>query len=102
MNEFKKTGGKVVRASVQHISQLLDGGFGTSTPGVVVVCAGIGARGLGGVEDQTVFPIRGQTILERAPWIKFCRTCSSLDGIWTYIIPRRSGGVSRVSTCTQG
>jgi glycine/D-amino acid oxidase-like deaminating enzyme len=93
MDTFKQIGGKVVRASVQHVSQLLDGGFGTSAPDTVIICAGIGARGLGGVEDETVFPIRGQTVLMRAPWIKFGRTCSNHDGLWTYIIPRRSGEV---------
>lgn len=92
-NKFKSQGGKYVKASVQHISQLVDGAFGTSAPDVVVVCAGIGARTLGGVEDTDVYPIRGQTVLLRAPWIKFGRTCSSAEGLWTYIIPRRSGDV---------
>jgi glycine/D-amino acid oxidase-like deaminating enzyme len=98
MDTFKQNGGKVVRASVQHISQLLDSGFGCDIPvKAVVICAGLGARGLGGVEDQSVFPIRGQTVLVRTPWIKFGRTCSSLDGLYTYIIPRRSGEVRYVS-----
>jgi len=48
---------------------------------------------LGGVEDKDVYPIRGQTILIRAPWIKFTREARSLDGGWTYVIPRASGNV---------
>ncbi|KIM33056.1 hypothetical protein M408DRAFT_326716 [Serendipita vermifera MAFF 305830] len=93
LDTFKQNGGNVVRSSVQHISQLLDGGFGTPDPSAVIICAGIGARSLGGLEDTAVFPIRGQTILMRTPWIKFGRTCSSKEGLWTYIIPRRSGDV---------
>lgn len=94
MDTFKTNGGKIIRSSVQHVSQLLEGGYGTPKPDFLVICAGIGARTLGGVEDTAVFPIRGQTVLMRTPWIKFGRTCSSHDGLWTYIIPRRSGEVS--------
>ncbi|KIO16621.1 hypothetical protein M407DRAFT_16388 [Tulasnella calospora MUT 4182] len=90
---FLSKGGRAVRAKVQHISQAIDGVFSAanSPPEAVFVCAGLGARSLGGVEDKDVYPIRGQTILVRAPWIRFGRTLSSLDGLWTYIIPRRSG-----------
>ncbi len=93
LETFEKKGGKVVRSSVQHISQLLDGAFGTGKPDAVVVCAGIGARSLGGVEDMNVYPIRGQTVLMRTPWIKSGKTLR-FPGGWSYIIPRRSGDVS--------
>jgi hypothetical protein len=60
----------------------------------VVVCVGLGARFLGGVEDKDVYPIRGQTVLLRAPWIRFGRSVSnSKEGISTYIIPRPGGDV---------
>jgi hypothetical protein len=90
-------GGAVCRASVQHINQVLEGAF-CSAPDGLVVCAGLGARTLGGVEDQNVYPIRGQTVLVHAPWVRFGRTSSGtdlggVDEIWTYIIPRRSGNV---------
>lgn len=91
-------GATVCRASVQHINQVLEGAFGPAPDGLIV-CAGLGARTLGGVEDQTVYPIRGQTVLVHAPWIRFGRTISSsdlgggADEVWTYIIPRRSGNV---------
>ncbi|TFK49356.1 D-aspartate oxidase [Heliocybe sulcata] len=101
LSRFLAKGGAIVRGSVQHISQVVEGGArvfagakcaGTSVD-AIVVCAGIGARLLGGVEDKDVYPIRGQTVLLRAPWIRFGRTMSSKDGLWTYIIPRRSGDV---------
>lgn len=90
-----------MRGSVQHIQQVIEGGesvfsgIGAPTPpDAVVVCTGLGTRFLGGVEDKDVFPVRGQTVLIRAPWIKFGRTRCEVDGTLTYIIPRRSGDVS--------
>ncbi|GLB39081.1 putative D-amino-acid oxidase [Lyophyllum shimeji] len=103
---FTSAGGQIVRGSVQHISQVLEGGasiFSTQpgnenlhlmpgAPDAVVVCTGLGTRFLGGVEDKSVHPIRGQTVLVRAPWIDFGRTIGNDDG-WTYVIARRSGDV---------
>ncbi|KAF8632898.1 hypothetical protein AX17_004744 [Amanita inopinata Kibby_2008] len=111
LSRFLSAGGSTVRASVQHIDQIIQGGadvfsparrasspFGTSrelppSPDAVVVCAGIGARALGGVEDTNVYPIRGQTVLLRAPWVNLGRTIGGGLGAESYIIPRRSGEV---------
>lgn len=93
----------VVRGAVQHINQVLEGGpnifrssgkHATSAPpDAVIVCTGIGTRFLGGVEDWNIHPIRGQTVLIRAPWIKFGKTTAAENGDVTYVIPRRSGDV---------
>ncbi|KAJ7593506.1 FAD dependent oxidoreductase [Mycena floridula] len=100
LSRFLAAGGTLVRGTVQHINQIVEGGArmligsrNPSPPDAVVVCAGLGTRFLGGIEDKTMYPLRGQTILIRAPWIKFGRTLSTKDGLWTYIIPRRSGDV---------
>ncbi|KAJ7336451.1 D-amino-acid oxidase [Mycena albidolilacea] len=100
LSRFLAAGGSVVRGAVQHIAQVVEGGVGIfngrkvlSSPSAVIVCVGLGARTLGGVEDKDVYPIRGQTVLIRAPWIKFGRAISSKGGLWTYIIPRRSGDI---------
>jgi glycine/D-amino acid oxidase-like deaminating enzyme len=66
----------------------------------ILVCAGLGARSLGGVEDKDMYPIRGQTVLIRAPWVKFGSTQSNINGTWSYIMPRRSGDVSAPVTFT--
>ena len=94
-DKFRRQGGKIERASIHHISQLAGGAYSDGwKPDAIVVCTGLGARFLGGVEDKDVYPSRGQTVLLRAPWIKFGRTFSDLKtGLWTYIIPRRSGDV---------
>lgn len=104
---FLGRGGRVVRTAIQHISQAADGSFipkaasdqsSNQVASAVIVCSGLGARSLGGVEDKDVHPIRGQTVLIRAPWVRFGRTLSGSheNDMWTYVIPRRSGDVSMI------
>ncbi|KAJ3916406.1 D-amino-acid oxidase [Lentinula edodes] len=89
---FTSGGGSIIRGSVAHIQQVLEGGtklFASgrkpSPPDAVILCVGLGARFLGGVEDKDVIPVRGQTVLLRAPW----------DGAMPpYVIPRKGGDVS--------
>ncbi|KAH9941123.1 D-amino-acid oxidase [Epithele typhae] len=101
-SRFLKAGGVIVTSSVQHVQQIIEGGpevlrTGTTRPTSVdglIICAGLGARTLGGVEDKAVFPVRGQIVLVNAPWITFGRTVSHAEkGMWTYVIRRRSGNV---------
>ena len=92
------SGGRVVRASLQHISQIAGGTYTAGRiPSAIAVCVGLGARTLGGVEDKDVYPLRGQTVLLSTPWVRFGRSSTSTGGpqkdVWTYIIPRRSGDV---------
>ncbi|KZT08038.1 D-amino-acid oxidase [Laetiporus sulphureus 93-53] len=110
LSRFLAHGGSIVRASIQHINQLIEGGVdifrGRLTPSPVdalVLCPGLGARTLGGVEDQEMYPVRGQVVLLRAPWVKFGRTASHTEeGVWTYIIPRRSGEIVCGGTKLEG
>jgi hypothetical protein len=97
LSRFLARGGNLIRNSLQHISQVLEGALTPFNPDALLVCVGIGARFLGGVEDKDVYPIRGQTVLIRAPWVKFGRTINGKDEV-TYIIPRRSGDVSQTVT----
>ena len=100
---FCARGGRVLRGTLLHINQVIEGGTrifaGGSAhdplPAAIVVCTGIGARSLGGIEDTAVYPVRGQTVLIRAPWVRFGRTEThdSTGGALTYIIPRRSSDV---------
>ncbi|KAF9486249.1 nucleotide-binding domain-containing protein [Pholiota conissans] len=104
-SRFLSKGGRVTRAHVQHISQVLEAGAvpfqdtsstrrneALEAPDAVVVCVGLGAKALGGVEDADVYPVRGQTVILRAPWVRFGRTFEG-ENEWTYIIPRKSGDV---------
>lgn len=96
LSRFLARGGNLVRSSLQHISQVLEGALTPFKPDALVTCVGIGARFLGGIEDKDIYPIRGQTVLIRAPWMKFGRTINGKDEV-TYIIPRRSGDVSQTA-----
>jgi D-amino-acid oxidase len=118
---FLAKGGSLAKGSVQHISQLAEGSaraFGSSpkvggtdlviklnliltcslkaanSPAAIVVCTGLATRFLGGVEDKDLYPIRGQTLLLRAPWIRDGQTLSTENGLRTYTIPRKGGDVS--------
>ncbi|KAF8156859.1 D-aspartate oxidase [Crassisporium funariophilum] len=102
LTRFLAKGGRILRGSAQHINQVIEGGTSLFSggsahdplPDAVIVCVGLAARFLGGVEDKAVYPIRGQTVVVRAPWVRFGRT-ETLDesGAMTYIIPRRSSDV---------
>jgi glycine/D-amino acid oxidase-like deaminating enzyme len=102
LSRFLAAGGQITRGSVRHINEVIEGGLNgqTASPSptqasvdAVVVCTALGTRSLGGVEDQNVFPLRGQTVIVRAPWIRFGRSMFGADGSITYIIPRRGGDV---------
>ena len=102
LTRFLEKGGTLIRGCVQHIDQVLEAGSAAfksdvsterlAGPDAVIVCVGLGARFLGGVEDKTVYPSRGQTVILHAPWVRSgCRFEDAEE--WTYIIPRRSGNV---------
>lgn len=92
LSSFSAKGGRVFRHRVGHITQVAQGSYTPRKPDAIVVCTGIGSRSLGGVEDMDVYPIRGQTILIRAPWVKFGISEKTPESI-SYIIPRQSGDV---------
>ncbi|KAF8136976.1 hypothetical protein EV363DRAFT_1394559 [Boletus edulis] len=87
---FLSGGGTTKRSNLQHISQVLDT---TTNPAAVIACPGIGARFLGGIEDKDIYPLRGQTVVLRAPWIKNGRTLSGADGSFVFMMPRCTGDV---------
>jgi len=60
-----------------------------------VVCAGLGARFIGGIEDKDVYPIRGQTVIIHAPWVDkmLTKMYPEEEMSAAYIIPRKSGDV---------
>ena len=90
---FLSIGGRISRASVSHISQVLEGAF-SRIPDALIVCTGLGARTLGGVEDKEMYPQRGQTVLIHAPWVTSGCSLVASEGSRTYIILRRGGNVS--------
>ncbi|KAJ7230163.1 hypothetical protein GGX14DRAFT_410069 [Mycena pura] len=101
LKRFLAAGGKIVHARVQHIKQVVEGGSDvfegktSAPPAAVVVCAGIGARSLGGVEDKTVTSVRGQGVVLHAPWVKFGATRRKIENEFiSYVIPRPNGNIA--------
>ncbi|KAI9223220.1 FAD dependent oxidoreductase [Blastocladiella britannica] len=86
---FRRLGGKVVHKKVPHID---DAFHLVRDPHTVVVnCTGLGAMTLGGVEDKDVYPTRGQTVIVRAPQVKYTISRFGTDGTFDYVIPRDDG-----------
>ncbi|KAF8555797.1 nucleotide-binding domain-containing protein [Imleria badia] len=106
---FFANNGTAVRASLQHIDQVLEKGItpflhapvganhntGIKPRGIdaLFVCTGLGSRSLGGVEDKRVYALRGQTVLLRAPWVRVGKSFNGRDGTYTYVMPRKNGDV---------
>ncbi|KAF9442840.1 D-aspartate oxidase, partial [Macrolepiota fuliginosa MF-IS2] len=106
---FVGLGGRTVRGHVQHLSQIVEGGIGIFSDryatghgrrkvDAVIVCTGLATRFLGGVEDLNMYPLRGQTVIVRAPWVRSGITASggkdeNGEEVVTYVIPRRSSDV---------
>ncbi|KAJ7838453.1 hypothetical protein B0H14DRAFT_2513208 [Mycena olivaceomarginata] len=114
-HRFFFLGGRAFRCKLSSLSDLLspttpkfepvgrDGIIADTTPGfssfnssAFFNCTGLGALSLGGVNDTTMFPTRGETVLLRAPWITSGIKYSWKNGGLTYIIPRGSGVVCLV------
>ncbi|KAJ9113132.1 hypothetical protein QFC20_002022 [Naganishia adeliensis] len=55
--EVQRLGGSLVRYNLSHVTQL-QAPIIPRKADVIIVCAGLGARHLGGVEDQDSYPIR--------------------------------------------
>ncbi|OWZ65977.1 hypothetical protein AYX15_02650 [Cryptococcus neoformans] len=74
----------------------------------VIVCVGLGALVLGGVNDSLMYPTRGQVVKVRAPWVRsgYTRQIGSLNGgeggERTYVIPRANGEIILGGTREEG
>ncbi|KAJ1860781.1 hypothetical protein LPJ73_001241 [Coemansia sp. RSA 2703] len=89
--ELRRLGGVIRRATLDHISDALKYADGCS---LIVNCSALGSATLGGVMDKNMYPVRGQTVLVKAPNVNLTamRPSESADKA-TYIIPRGNGTV---------
>ena len=65
MSQCLKNGVVFKRAVLNHISEAYQAHHTGEKADVVVNCTGLSARKLGGVWDQDMMPVRGQTVLVR-------------------------------------
>ncbi|KAJ1938993.1 D-amino acid oxidase [Linderina macrospora] len=91
--QFVAEGGQVKKARLEHI---LDATRYADNCKVVVNCTAMGSRTLGGVNDNEMYPTRGQTLLVNAPNVNFTTMMPDSAGSktkCTYVIPRGDGTV---------
>ena len=62
MEQFVANGGKVIHKRLKNLQEI-DGQYD-----IIVNCTGLGSREL--VNDTGVYPVRGQTVTVKAPWMK--------------------------------
>ena len=70
MKKFQDGGGHIVQCKVHSLQELRD-------YDVIINCSGLGARELAG--DLSVYPVRGQLVAVKAPWIRHIRTHGEYD-----------------------
>ena len=80
---LKKEGVQFIRKKLPS----LEAAYISSATKVVFNCTGIAAKTLAGVEDENVFPTRGQIVLARAPKVKNIMMLHGKEHE-TYVIPR--------------
>jgi len=80
---FKESGGTIIKREIQSFKELYN------EYDVIINCAGLANRHL--LNDKETFPIRGQIIRVKAPWInEYCIINESDDPNYsTYILPNQ-------------
>ncbi|KAI8082575.1 uncharacterized protein B0P05DRAFT_537562 [Gilbertella persicaria] len=86
---LRSLGGQIDRKSFKSVQQVIEE---YKDAYAVINCTGLGSYYLEDVKDHTMYPIRGQTVLVRAPHIKTQHYIDA-ENRWTYIIPRDDGNV---------
>ncbi|KAH3668802.1 hypothetical protein OGAPHI_002557 [Ogataea philodendri] len=84
-NYLEATGVVFIRQTIKQIDDLFQ------LASIVFNCTGIGAKTLGGAQDDNVYPARGQVVVIRAPHINENRMRWGHKNV-TYIIPRPDSG----------
>jgi D-amino-acid oxidase len=92
----------VKRSVIRHISQAYRLHHTTTPAEIVVNCTGLSSITLGGVEDTTMKPIRGQTVLVRNESAMMIGTTGTdIPDELTYVMMRASGGGTILGGCAQ-
>lgn len=107
LQRFLANGGRIFRGTVRHIREVVEAGVQPFarpnledirySPDAIMVCAGLGARFIGGIEDRGVAPLRIPLVKLRAPWIDTGKSSYDVDGNSILsIIPLPKGDVSPI------
>ena len=79
LQKVKIRGANIVKRKISSLDQL------TSSYDIVINCTGLGSCGL--VGDNIMYPVRGQVVLVKAPWVKSWVVHYWQDGV-SYVFPR--------------
>ncbi|CAO3620842.1 unnamed protein product [Cunninghamella echinulata] len=92
VTKFQSLGGKIERNSFDSLQSVIDHYKECDT---LINCTGLGSYYLKDVQDHTMYPVRGQTIVVRAPHVKWqlYEDVGPNEKFCTYIIPRGDGTV---------
>ena len=91
-HRFTARGGLVKRRKLSHIDNAFTACVGGAD--LVVNCTGAGSKEIGGIEDSTIEPINGHSVVVVAPWVTQASIFSYADANID-IVPRgRDGHVS--------
>lgn len=105
MSQCLKNGVIFKRAVFEHVADAASPGVHPSgkIADLVVNCTGLAARKLGGVEDELVYPARGQIVLVRNDAGKMYGISGTDDGSdeVMYIMTRAAGGGTILGGCYQ-
>ena len=90
------------RRVVQHVSQAASLHH-LSAACTVANCSGLGSLALGGVQDNNMYPVRGQIVVVRNSPGVMADTSGTSDGVdeLTYIMERAAGGGTVLGGCYQ-
>ena len=81
MEQFKGNGGQVVQKRLKSLQEI-DGQYD-----IIVNCTGLGSREL--VSDDQIYPVRGQTVTVKAPWVKHgFGYMDTRNNVFTNVVPR--------------
>lgn len=93
LQKIFKLGGTLKRKEIKHINEAYDLHHSGSKADLIINATGLQAKFLGGVEDQNIYPIRGQILWIRNSASK--QISVSVDGYANesiYVFPRKEGG----------
>ncbi|KAJ5980430.1 D-amino acid oxidase [Penicillium waksmanii] len=94
LGQCSKNGVQFKRATFKHVAEAGYAHHSGKKADVVVNCTGLSSKSLGGVQDDTLFPIRGQVVLVRNdPHAMYSVSgCDDGEDEVAYMMARAAGG----------
>lgn len=94
LGQCRRNGVVIKRSAFKHVTEAAQAHHSGKRADVVVNCTGLSSRALGGVQDLTLHPIRGQTVIvHNDPGAMYSFSgCDEADDEVLYVMTRPAGG----------